>query len=218
MKIPVVLFLHAAFSVACVAQDTTYFKDFGRSFQVDEQNAKYMEVVSLTEDSVTSYMLSEYPKGKPMDEKHYRGEYPVGVWRSYDHKGKLLAERNFDKLVYTSCASKITDGRLVPPDTTKVQVQPEFKGGLDELYKFLGTTVRYPQEAKEAGIMGKVYVEAIITEAGKWETQCIKRSADPYLDYEAWRVLELMPDWTPGTQDSEPVRVRYILPMNFTLG
>lgn len=45
----------------------------------------------------------------------------------------------------------------------------------------------------------------------------IARRVDPLLDREAIRVLQLMPNWKPGTQRGKPVSVEYTVPINFQL-
>ena len=41
--------------------------------------------------------------------------------------------------------------------------------------------------------------------------------AAPQLDAEAIRIIRSMPNWTPGKQRGEPVRVRFTLPVTFRL-
>lgn len=43
------------------------------------------------------------------------------------------------------------------------------------------------------------------------------RGSHPLLDEEAKRVVSSMPNWNPGKQDGEEVRVSYNLPINFML-
>ena len=45
----------------------------------------------------------------------------------------------------------------------------------------------------------------------------IAKSVNPLLDQEAIRVLQLMPNWKPGTQRGKAVRVSYTVPINFQL-
>ena len=48
------------------------------------------------------------------------------------------------------------------------------------------------------------------------ETKVVK-AVDPMLDEEAIRVLNSMPNWTPGKQSGKAVRVKYTVPINFRL-
>src|ERR1700744_5618737 len=49
---------------------------------------------------------------------------------------------------------------------TAVEESPEFPGGLQAFYKFLAMNVRYPQEAREKKIQGRVIVQFIVERDG----------------------------------------------------
>lgn len=98
-----------------------------------------------------------------------------------------------------------------------VEQMPQFPGGDEALMKYLATSIKYPVDAMENGIQGKVFISFVISETGKIEDLKVLRSVHPLLDLEAWRVVENMPDWIPGKQRNQNVRVRYTLPINFNL-
>jgi len=93
----------------------------------------------------------------------------------------------------------------------------KFNGGDEALIKFISSNVKYPQNAKEKGIQGKVFVSFIIDKTGKIKDVKVDKSVNPKLDKEAIRVVKLMPKWTPGKMKKENVNVKYILPINFKL-
>lgn len=47
-----------------------------------------------------------------------------------------------------------------------VEESPEFPGGMDSLYAFLGANVHYPAEAKKDSIEGYVYVRFVVEKDG----------------------------------------------------
>lgn len=96
-----------------------------------------------------------------------------------------------------------------------VEEMPEFVDGT--LGKFLGRNVKYPVEAQEKKIQGKVVVQFIIEKTGKITGIKVINSVHPSLDAEAIRVIKSMPDWKPGKQRGEAVRVAYSVPINFRL-
>ena len=98
-----------------------------------------------------------------------------------------------------------------------VEEQPMFPGGMEELMKFLQRNVRYPKEAQEQGKQGRVIVQFVVNKDGSITDAKIAKSVDPQLDAEALRVVNAMPDWTPGKQKGEPVRTRFTLPVTFRL-
>jgi TonB family protein len=101
---------------------------------------------------------------------------------------------------------------------TTVDKLPEFPGGIQELYKYLGSTLRYPKTAQKNKVEGRVIIGIIIQADGSVSDVVVKKSsASPELDAEAVRVMELSPKWSPGEQDGHPVRVAYSIPIVFSL-
>jgi len=98
-----------------------------------------------------------------------------------------------------------------------IETPPEFPGGEAALMKYVSDHVRYPQEALEAGIQGKVFMEFIVQESGEVGDVTVKRSANDLLDQEALRVVRTLPSFKPGLMNGKPVRVRYVLPIVFKL-
>ena len=97
------------------------------------------------------------------------------------------------------------------------ETRPSFRGGEQKLFEFLGNNLVYPQEAKDAGIEGKVFVEFYIEKDGTVCDAKVLRGIGYGCDEEALRVIGLMPKWYPGKQRGKAVRVRYTLPINFKL-
>jgi len=100
---------------------------------------------------------------------------------------------------------------------TVVEENPTFPGGETKLYKFLGESIKYPEEAKELGIQGRVFVNFVIETNGAVSNVKVLRGIGGGCDEEAIRVIKSMPKWTPGKQRGIPVRVSYNLPIKFTL-
>lgn len=97
------------------------------------------------------------------------------------------------------------------------EVMPSFPGGEAEMFKSLGQNVKYPTTARDAGIEGVVYVTFVIATDGSIDDANVLRGIGGGCDEEALRVVNSMPNWTPGTQDGKPVKVQYNLPIRFTL-
>jgi len=92
---------------------------------------------------------------------------------------------------------------------------PEYPGGQKGLQNFLARTVRYPIEALQKGIQGKVFVNFVIDETGEVTKIQVAKGVHKSLDQEAVRVVQLMPQWTPGMQDGKAVKVSYTVPISF---
>ena len=100
---------------------------------------------------------------------------------------------------------------------TVVEKQPDFPGGTAELMKFLSKNIKYPVIAQENGIQGRVVCSFVVNRDGSIVDIQVMRGVDPALDKEAVRVIGTMPKWKPGEQRGKPVRVRFILPVQFRL-
>lgn len=99
----------------------------------------------------------------------------------------------------------------------KVQVMPEYPGGLTEMIGFISRNLEYPKSAQESGTQGKVVIQFVVGTDGSISNVQVAQSVDPLLDNEAARIISAMPRWKPGTQDGKPMRVRYTVPINFRL-
>ncbi len=104
-------------------------------------------------------------------------------------------------------------------DTTYVTVDqmPEYPGGSLALQKYIAESVKYPQDAKQKGISGRVFVTFVVNKEGEVDQARVVRGVDPSLDAEALRVMNSIPKWTPGYEKGKAVNVTYTVPINFSL-
>lgn len=98
-----------------------------------------------------------------------------------------------------------------------VEDSPVFTGGQQALMNFLQENLTYPPTAREEKIQGTVFVTFVVEKDGSITDVKVLRGVHPDIDAEAMRVVKAMPDWTPGYQEGEPVRVQFNLPIRFVL-
>lgn len=98
-----------------------------------------------------------------------------------------------------------------------VEQQAFYIGGNAEMTKFLQKNLKYPREASNAGISGKVYLSFIIDRAGEISDVSITKGIGFRCDEEAIRVVKAMPKWSPGKQSGRAVKSRFNLPIVFSL-
>lgn len=95
---------------------------------------------------------------------------------------------------------------------------PEFPGGMKALMNYLANNVTYPSVSRDNNSQGKAFVKFTVNSDGSiQDVEILRSSGDVYLDREAMRVVEGMPNWTPGRQDGKAVRVKFVIPINFRL-
>lgn len=98
-----------------------------------------------------------------------------------------------------------------------VEKMPEFPGGQNGIINYLQKTMQYPKDAQEKGLQGRVICSFIIEKDGSITNAEVMQGIEPSLDQEALRVVNAMPKWSPGMQRGKAVRVKYTVPLTFTL-
>ena len=99
----------------------------------------------------------------------------------------------------------------------EVEEMPEYPGGEAALRNDLAANIKYPDEAKKAGIQGKVFVSFVVDEQGKVTNATIARGVDPSLDKESLRVIDELKTWKPGKEKGKAVKVAFTVPINYAL-
>jgi len=104
-----------------------------------------------------------------------------------------------------------------------VEEMPLFEGCSDKactdtkIFQYIFRNTKYPPIAKENNITGKVYVSFVVDKTGKVSDVQVMRGVDKYLDKEAIRVVQSLPKFSPGKQRGKAVKVRYNVPITFSL-
>lgn len=111
-----------------------------------------------------------------------------------------------------------------PADTARsektydvVETMPDFPGGTGEMMKYLMKSIRYPEEMMKQNVQGRVIVTFVVRKNGEIVDAKVVKSVHPQLDAEALRIINGMPNWTPGMQNGKPVNVKFALPVSFKL-
>jgi TonB family protein len=114
-----------------------------------------------------------------------------------------------------------------------VDFMPRFPGCEDEpiesrqscatskLLQHIYTNIRYPKEARKAGIQGKAVAAFGISKLGKVEYVKILEGLGYGIDKEVIRVIEMMNEldktWVPAEKDGQPVALEMTIPVKFKL-
>lgn len=150
------------------------------------------------------------------EQGEYLNGFKQGKWVGKYADGSYFYEEEYDK-------DELVNGKAkrVNADTiryTILEQQPEFQGGYEGLGRFLGTNLSYPADAQRANVQGQVFVSFVVCTDGSLCDYEVIKGVHPSVDQEALRVVKKMSGlWKPGLQRGEKVRVKYNLPINFTL-
>lgn len=128
---------------------------------------------------------------------------------------KFLALAAITVMGLSMCSEK---KQAEEPVSENAAVMPEFPGGQDALVAYLNENIKYPAQAEEVGMEGRVVCTFVVETDGSISDVEVKESADSLLDAEAVRVISGMPAWTSGKNEKgEAVRVKYTVPVTFLL-
>ena len=99
-----------------------------------------------------------------------------------------------------------------------VEQMPEFPGGTAEMMRWLSDNIRYPSEAAQNNLTGKVNVKFVVEKDGSiTDVTLIRDGVGGGAGAEALRVVKKMPKWKPGKQNGKAVRCSFQIPINFRL-
>ena len=98
-----------------------------------------------------------------------------------------------------------------------VEQMPEYPGGMQALFEFISKNIKYPADAQKQKVEGRVLAKFVIETDGSISDIEVVKNAFPSLDAEAVRVIQAMPKWIPGRQKGQAVRVKFVMPINFSL-
>lgn len=101
--------------------------------------------------------------------------------------------------------------------TNLPDVMPSYPGGSQVLFKYIQTQLRYPSDARNMKVEGRVIVSFIVDKDGWVTNVSVRKGVFPSLDREAVRVVSGMARWDPGKKNGKPVKVKYSLPISFRL-
>lgn len=98
-----------------------------------------------------------------------------------------------------------------------VDKMPYYEAGEGALGEFISANIRYPRDAYENGVQGRILCSFIVGKDGKISNIEVVEGIHPSLDREAMRVLSMMPGWVPGQNNGENVNVKCLLPIDFKI-
>ena len=96
-------------------------------------------------------------------------------------------------------------------NTSGVDIKPEFEGGMEKFYKFIGQNFKVPDEED---LRGKIFVSFVVEKDGSLGDIKVIRDIGYGTGNEAMRVLKICPKWKPGELNGKKVRVLYSMPIN----
>ena len=144
-----------------------------------------------------------------------KGESATSVWGSRGANGAIcVVTKEFQRrvqqkeIVVDTCTSR---------SPRRNAVLPKYPGGEVELSSFIARNVRYPQEALNKGVSGRVLVNVGVNTDGSVEVLSATGTEEKSLLTAAMEVVKKIPKMIPGTIDGKPVVMTMQIPVIFQL-
>lgn len=174
-----------------------------------KNSAAEVQVIGVMEGDNTA--LENLDKNMKANEIKSVQVIKLGEKSKADYPNYVIIEKSsLDRISSISA----TDGEVF----TVVDETAQPVGGMPALYELLGKKLLYPDQAREQGIEGKVFVEFIINEDGSLSNFAVLKGIGGGCDQAAMDALSQSPNWIPGKQNGKVVKQRMVLPISFSLG
>jgi len=196
------------------------------------QNGKIVKMIHDTADStIYSYNELGLLKNKSMFRRGYVyqtsyefNDLGLPIKEIISWKGEITSIMDYSYVFYENEEEsysylwapfekpKIVQAPKAPELYTVEEARPQIIGGLKELYKH----VVYSKKSMKKGIEGKVIVEFTVDEKGNTTDFNILQNPGGDLGKSVINAIKKV-KFTPGIQRGRPVKVRYTLPVTFSL-
>lgn len=202
-----------------------------------EKNAQGLVVYAFVveEDGTLSNFELLHRADPQLDQEALRILESMPPWRPAKNKGKVVRSSSYVPMYFKLNKNAGTTARSNSSTSSAaayakkneeiansevfsiVDKMPAYPHGEKELAGFIAHQIRYPKEARQEGIEGRILCSFIVAADGAITNIEIVNGIHPQLDREAMRVLSLMSKWTPGERKGEKVNVKCLLPIDFTI-
>lgn len=193
-----------------------------KSYDKQEEDKQLTEAVSQVEEMVIQTQQEEPPEPPKQEVELSQTEFEI-----VDDNAVIEDEfklQDFENVTDGSLLTNTVEIKQELPEEeeeqpifTVVEQQASFPGGPTKLYEYLAKNIKYPQQARETGTQGKVYLTFVVERDGSITDIKILRDIGSGCGEEAIRVVKSMPKWQPAKQRGKVVRQQFNLPVNFSL-
>jgi len=130
----------------------------------------------------------------------------------------IVSAQQQDTIIYGSYRLKTDTGlRFAKGPQILLDAMPEFPGGESAYNAFIKRTLHYPLNARRNHTQETVFLSFVIEKDGHLTNVQVVQGVSNNLNREALRVIKSYPKWKPAIYKGHPVRIRYYMPVRFTL-
>ncbi len=201
--------------------------------------AKTKEIFQVlkSDPEIKNGYYKKYKFKKLIETGFYKNNQKDSVWNIYSKNGKIVATGTYQSGIISGIWSYYSiDGALyqkynhdtdqlifsedsLPESTQDMEEQiPIFIGGLYYMNTLIENNTIYPKEAWLKSRKATVYISFVVDETGNTTDVISTRPVGDGFDEEGVRlVTQLGKSWIPGVQKGKKVKVKYNLPLKFSL-
>jgi len=189
-----------------------------KSYDKREIDPSLLRQTEVLDEEMVEITKQEEPKPQPVEMPKQTTQLEIVEDDVEVEDIEINAEVEQNEVIEEYVAPEVVEDEVVEQEIFKiVEEMPSFPGGEAKLMEYVAKNVKYPQIARETGIQGRVFVNFVVEPDGSVSNVSVLRGIGGGCDEEAMRVVKNMPKWKPGKQRGKPVRVQYMLPVNFKL-
>ena len=96
-----------------------------------------------------------------------------------------------------------------------VDQSAKFQDGYNSIIKFVQENIKFPAEAKENNVHGKLMVSVVVEKDGSLSDITVKKGLGYGLDEEIVRIIKMMPKWQPAQHKGKAVRQSQMIVIPF---
>lgn len=173
-------------------------------------------------DNLKDSIWKEYAMTKQLvGEGWYTKGIKTGIWSYFSSNNKLVQKYNYDtrQLEYFDVKTERNIGNAPSlfPDTASETI-PIFIGGTFYMQTYLSNNCTYPEGAFKASRTAKVYINFVVAKDGSIIEAKSMKPAGYGFDEEGVRLINSMSKaFIPGMQRGKSVKVKFVIPINFSL-
>jgi hypothetical protein len=123
-----------------------------------------------------------------------------------------------EKKMYNEGGLKVNLTDEIESDSIYVSptIPPSFVGGVDAMKAFFTQNLKFPEVLKGQDIKGRVFIRFVVRKDGKIEKVHLVKGPNDECNFEAIRVIKMMPAWTPASDRGDAVSSYHVLPISFS--
>ena len=87
-----------------------------------------------------------------------------------------------------------------------VDQSAKFQDGYNSIIKFVQENIKFPAEAKENDVHGRLMLSVVVEKDGSLSDITVKKGLGYGLDEEIVRIIKMMPKWQPAQHNGKTVR------------